>query len=149
MNKIRKWKSIHNAYSRNHTVDIYQKHQDALIHTLFSMPIKNAKPAPEFAPAFYVSKKTKHYLATKHLLNYLYCHQNTFTQLGPSTKPSFEKVERIPREMNTSSLAQLAIHPHGFSTGTKDRPGRLILRDILDHEIPQFKRILITPENHS
>jgi RimJ/RimL family protein N-acetyltransferase len=101
------------------------------------------------ATAFYVSKKTKHYLATKHLLNYLYCHQNTFTQLGPSTKPSFEKVERIPREMNTSSLAQLAIHPHGFSTGTKDRPGRLILRDILDHEIPQFKRILITPENHS
>ncbi|KAH8746567.1 hypothetical protein BGZ57DRAFT_862204 [Hyaloscypha finlandica] len=51
--------------------------------------------------------------------------------------------------MNPKSLAQLAIHPHGFSTGTKDRPGRLILRDVLDHEFPQFKRILTTPENNS
>jgi RimJ/RimL family protein N-acetyltransferase len=99
------------------------------------------------ATAFCVSKKIKHYLATKHLLHYLYCHQNTFAQLGSSTKPSFEKVERIPREMNQKSLAQLVIHPHGFSTGTKDRPGRLILRDVLGHEIAQFKRILTTPEN--
>ncbi|KAE9372655.1 hypothetical protein N431DRAFT_339621 [Stipitochalara longipes BDJ] len=51
--------------------------------------------------------------------------------------------------MNPKSLAQLAIHPHGFSTGTKDRPGRLILRDMLDHEVAQFERILLTPKNHS
>lgn len=63
-------------------------------------------------------------------------------------KPSFDKLER-PREMNLKSLAQLTIDPHGFSTGTQDRPGRLLLRDVLDHEIAQFKRILITPENHS
>jgi RimJ/RimL family protein N-acetyltransferase len=51
----------------------------------------------------------------------------------------------MPRERtpDDDELARLALHPHGFSTG------RLILRDILDHEIPQFKRILTTRENHS
>jgi hypothetical protein len=51
--------------------------------------------------------------------------------------------------MNSRSLAQLAAHPHGFQTGTKDRPGRLILRNVLEHEVAQFTYILLAPENHN
>ncbi|KAE9369169.1 hypothetical protein N431DRAFT_510673 [Stipitochalara longipes BDJ] len=43
--------------------------------------------------------------------------------------------------------AQLALHPHGFSTGTENRPGRLVLRDVLPQEVAQLKHILIAPEN--
>jgi RimJ/RimL family protein N-acetyltransferase len=60
---------------------------------------------------------------------------------------SFRELKRIPEEMNSNSLAQLAAHPHGFQTGTKDRPGRLILRSVLEHEVAQFTHIL--RENHN
>lgn len=46
------------------------------------------------------------------------------------------------------TLAQLASSDHRFTTGTKGNPGRLILRDVLHHEITQFKHILRDPNNN-
>jgi RimJ/RimL family protein N-acetyltransferase len=46
------------------------------------------------------------------------------------------------------SLPQLAIHPHGFSTGSEKKPGRLILRDVQPQEITQLKHILLANNKH-
>jgi len=46
------------------------------------------------------------------------------------------------------SLAQLAIHPHGFSTGNEKKPGRLILRDVQPQEVTQLKHILLANNKH-
>jgi RimJ/RimL family protein N-acetyltransferase len=50
--------------------------------------------------------------------------------------------------MTTMSLAQLSIHPHGFSTGTENTPGRLILRDVQPQEVTQLKHILLSNNKH-
>lgn len=46
------------------------------------------------------------------------------------------------------SLAQLAIQPHGFSTGTETSPGRLIPRDVQPQEVTQLKHILLANNKH-
>jgi hypothetical protein len=51
-------------------------------------------------------------------------------------------------KMTIMSLAQLAIHPHSFTTGTENTPGRLILRDVQSHEVTQLKHNLLANNKH-
>lgn len=46
------------------------------------------------------------------------------------------------------TLAQLAIYPHGFSTGTENKPVRLILRDMQPQEVTQLKHMLLANNKH-
>jgi RimJ/RimL family protein N-acetyltransferase len=71
------------------------------------------------------------------------------SSLRSFNEESFKELKRIPKEMNPRSLAHLAAHPHGFQTGTKNRPGRLILHNVLEKEIQQFRRVLTAPENNN